>query len=208
MMRTHDEEAARAAPARAAARPDRTSAAGLSAQLLHLQRVAGNASVARILEEDAEARSPVHQVIGGGGGQALDSGTQAFMESRLGADFSSVRIHIDAAAAESARAVNARAYTVGNDIVFGAGQYQPGSPTVMRTLAHELTHVVQQRAGAVDGTPAPGGIRVSDPSDRFERAADASAERVMSSADELESVQTVAVQRQAEHEDEEESEEG
>jgi hypothetical protein len=66
------------------------------------------------------------------------------MESRFGHDFSSVRVHTDAKAAESAHAVDARAYTLGQNIVFGTGQYAPGTPTGQRLLAHELTHVVQQ----------------------------------------------------------------
>jgi hypothetical protein len=68
---------------------------------------------------------------------------------------------------------------VGSDVVFRRGQYDPGSPSGQRTLAHELAHVVQQSQGPVDGTDAPGGIRVSDPSDRFERAAEQTADHVM-----------------------------
>jgi outer membrane lipoprotein SlyB len=66
------------------------------------------------------------------------------MEPRLGQDFSRVRVHTDERAAESARAVNAQAYTVGRDVVFGAGQYQPNSQSGAWLLAHELTHVAQQ----------------------------------------------------------------
>jgi hypothetical protein len=68
------------------------------------------------------------------------------MEPRFGHDFGKVRIHTDARASQSAQAVNALAYTVGPQIVFGAGQYQPGAPSGQRLLAHELTHVVQQGA--------------------------------------------------------------
>ncbi|MFH0344338.1 MAG: DUF4157 domain-containing protein [Chromatiales bacterium] len=77
-------------------------------------------------------------------GQPLDPSTLAFMEPRFGHDFSFVRVHTDAKAAESARAVNALAYTVGRNVVFGAGQYAPGTTVGKRLLAHELTHVVQQ----------------------------------------------------------------
>ena len=66
------------------------------------------------------------------------------MEPQFGHDFSSVRIHADAAAAESATAVNALAYTVGRDIVFAADRYAPATAAGRRLLAHELTHVVQQ----------------------------------------------------------------
>jgi len=77
-------------------------------------------------------------------GQALDTSTRSFMEPRFGHDFSQVRVHTDTMAAESARAVNAAAYTVGQDIVFGSGYYSPGAGDGQRLLAHELTHVVQQ----------------------------------------------------------------
>lgn len=70
------------------------------------------------------------------------------MESRLGHDFSRVRVHTDARAAQSARAVHAPAFTVGQDVVFGAGQYSPGTPAGRRLLVHELAHVAQQ-SGAV-----------------------------------------------------------
>jgi hypothetical protein len=82
-------------------------------------------------------------------GQPLDSATSAFMESRLGHDFSRVRVHTDSNAARSAGAIDARAYTVGRHIVFGAGQYLPGTQMGRRLLAHELTHVVQQRRSPV-----------------------------------------------------------
>ncbi len=67
------------------------------------------------------------------------------MEKRFGHDFSAVRIHADQRAAESARSVNANAYTVGNQIIFDHGRYSPGSPEGRRLLAHELTHVLQQQ---------------------------------------------------------------
>lgn len=154
------------------------------ASLLHLQRMAGNASVVQMLAEEGaiaseEDRSPVHDVIGKGGGAPLDESTRTSMESRFGQDFSDVRVHTDAQASASAEAVGANAYTVGNEIAFRSGHFDAGSPTGQRTLAHELSHVVQQRSGPVDGTEAAGGIRLSDPSDRFERAADSTADQVM-----------------------------
>lgn len=85
----------------------------------------------------------VHDVLRSPG-QLLDAGTRAFMESRFGHDFSGVRVHTDAKAAESARSVNALAYTVGRDIVFQPEYYSPGSTEGKRLLAHELTHVLQQ----------------------------------------------------------------
>jgi Domain of unknown function (DUF4157)/D-alanyl-D-alanine carboxypeptidase len=79
-----------------------------------------------------------------GGGQPLPETLRAFFEPRFGSNFSQVRIHTDAQAAESARAVNALAYTVGRYIVFGRGQYQPQTIAGQHLLAHELMHVVQQ----------------------------------------------------------------
>jgi hypothetical protein len=80
-------------------------------------------------------------------GQPLDAATRAFFEPRFGYDFSGVRVHTDAKAAESARAVNARAYTVGRDVVFGAGQYAPGTYAGRSLIAHELSHTLQQSIG-------------------------------------------------------------
>jgi hypothetical protein len=85
----------------------------------------------------------VHDVLSSPG-QPLDAETRAFMEPRFGHDFSAVRVHTDGRAAESARAVNALAYTVGRDVVFGGGEYKPRTSEGKRLLAHELTHVVQQ----------------------------------------------------------------
>lgn len=87
-------------------------------------------------------------------GQPLDRATRAFMEPRFGYDFSNVKVHSDATAAHSAKAVHALAYTVGHDVVFGAGQYRPGTMPGDRLLAHELTHVVQQRGSAGSGAIA------------------------------------------------------
>jgi len=78
------------------------------------------------------------------GGTPLDTGTRSFMESRLAFDFSRVRIHSGERAASSARKLDAHAYTVGSDIVFGSGQYRPDTEQGQRVLAHELAHVMQQ----------------------------------------------------------------
>lgn len=97
---------------------------------------------------DAGAAPPiVHEVLAGSG-HLLDSDTRAFMEDRFGHDFSRVRIHTDVKAAESARDVDAHAYTVGSSIVFDTGQFAPMTRTGRHLLAHELAHVVQQ-----DGAP-------------------------------------------------------
>jgi hypothetical protein len=129
------------------------------------------------------------------------------MESRLGHDFSDVRVHTDSAASSSAQSVQARAYTVGSEIVFDSGHFQPGSDTGRQTLAHELTHVVQQRSGPVDGTPAAGGIQLSDPSDRFEQEAEHNASSALSGeAPVAASAAPGSVQRQAADEEKKEDE--
>jgi len=176
-------------PRREGAAPDAaggTVAPGASpalnvSSLMHLQRTAGNAGVVQMLAGEDEAPSPVHDVVGSGGGSPLDSATRSTMESAFGTSFEGVRVHTDAQASKSAESVGANAYTVGSDVVFREGHFDPGSASGQRTIAHELAHVVQQQQGPVDGTDAPGGIRVSDPSDRFERAADHTADQVMSS---------------------------
>jgi hypothetical protein len=108
----------------------------------------------------------VHDVLRSPG-RPLDAATRAFFEPRFGHDFSKVRLHTDARAAESAQSVQALAYTVGSDIVFGAGQYQPVGARGMQLLGHELTHVVQQRGHA----GATGPLRVGPPADAYEREA-------------------------------------
>ena len=110
-------------------------------------------------------------------GQSLDAATRAFMEPRFGHDFSQVRIHTDAHAAESAKAVNALAYTVGRDVVLGAGQYQPRTDEGRKLLAHELTHVVQQQ-GQTTGWVSP--LRTTHPDEKSEQEADAAANAVVS----------------------------
>ncbi|MFY1691464.1 DUF4157 domain-containing protein [Plantactinospora sp. WMMB782] len=108
-------------------------------------------------------------------GRPLDAPIRTEMEARLDADFSDVRIHTDRAARASATEVGARAYTSGNHVVIGEEGSDP------HLLAHELTHVMQQREGPVAGTDHGSGLRISDPSDRDERAAEANATRVMRS---------------------------
>jgi Domain of unknown function (DUF4157) len=94
---------------------------------------------------NAAASAPaVGELISGGGGRALSPAARAFFEPRFGYAFDHVRVHADGPAAASARAFQARAYTVGNHIVFGAGEYTPDNRAGCRLLAHELTHVLQQ----------------------------------------------------------------
>ncbi|WP_416069203.1 DUF4157 domain-containing protein [Streptomyces buecherae] len=150
-----------------------------------LQRTIGNAAVARRIdaarhkhvpgsghEEAPVQRSAVEKVLRGPG-RPMAAPLRAEMESRLGADFSDVRLHTDATARRSATGIGARAYTSGSHIVVGEGGAD------RHTLAHELTHVIQQRQGPVAGTDHGDGLALSDPSDRFERAAEENAVRVM-----------------------------
>jgi hypothetical protein len=120
------------------------------AAILGLQRSAGNASVVQLLGADEEQASPVHDVVGGGG-SPLDAGVRGEMEGRFGQDFSDVRVHTDKQASDSAEAVGANAYGRQRRRV-PSGQFDASSPTGQRTLAHELTHVVQ-RSGAARSTP-------------------------------------------------------
>jgi len=123
-------------------------------------------------DQDVRPRAPslVRQVIDSPG-RPLDAATRSRMEPRFGYDFSQVRIHSDNRASESARAVNANAYTAGHHVAFGEGKYAPGTSGGQRLLAHELTHVVQQASGPVAGKEIGGGLHLSHPSDRFERKA-------------------------------------
>jgi outer membrane protein OmpA-like peptidoglycan-associated protein len=98
-------------------------------------------------EGPAVAPPIVHEVLATAG-RPLDAGVAGRMAARLGHDFSRVRVHTDDRAAASARAVGARAYTVGLDVVFGAGRYRPGTAAGDRLMAHELAHVLQQRSRA------------------------------------------------------------
>jgi len=106
----------------------------------------GKAQVQRkTLSDGTGASAPDGFIKNLGYGQTLDSATRSFFEPRLGHDFSQVRIHTDAGAAESAEVSGASAYTVGSNIVFGPGQYQPESYTGRKLLSHELIHVIQQK---------------------------------------------------------------
>ena len=193
----HHPDAAEGAASRAlqAGRSDTLTPGGVA----HLQRAAGNAGVSSLLAPEEEQASPVLDVVGSGG-SALDPATRSEMEARLGHDFSDVRVHTDTKASESAKAVQASAYTVGNDVVFGSGAYAPGTDAGKRTLAHELTHVVQQRSGPVDGTPTGEGVSISNPSDRFEQAVERSADSVMAGT-RAGAEPAAAVQREAEADD-------
>ncbi|HJP92674.1 MAG TPA: DUF4157 domain-containing protein [Pyrinomonadaceae bacterium] len=107
-------------------------------------------------------------------GQPLQESTRTLMEPRFGHDFSGVRVHTDARAGESAQEVNAHAYTMGQDVVFAPGRYQPSTESGQALIAHELSHVMQQEG--VSGQPARA---ISDPADSSEHEADAVAGSVL-----------------------------
>jgi hypothetical protein len=111
-----------------------------------------------------------------GSGRALDSGPRSRMESALGHDFSGVRIHTDSRAGSLSSDLNARAFTIGRDVAFGPGEYNPGTPVGDALLAHELAHVVQQGGG--NGAPSAPMTKSTDqsaPSNQLEADADTSA---------------------------------
>lgn len=164
---------------------------------LHAPRANGNQAARRPPETDAESRESVSGAVAAArpahdfsriplrsevpaavasGGSPLDADVRARYERGLGGSLGDIRIHDDARAAASADALDAEAYTVGRDIVFGAGRYRPRSSDGERLLAHELAHAVQQRTG----TPAGSSLAVSRPGDPAEREADRAAAALVS----------------------------
>jgi Domain of unknown function (DUF4157) len=122
-------------------------------------------------EQTEHGLSPATSVVRDGlqsQAQSLDPSTRRSMESYFGEDFGHVRLHTNAVAAHSAKQVDALAYTVGRDIVFGSDQYKPQTKVGRRLLAHELTHTIQQGHGVAFDK-----IGISDPGDATEREADA-----------------------------------
>jgi len=125
--------------------------------------------------EPADVPPIVHEVLRSPG-QPLAPATRVFMEPRFGHDFSQVRVHTDAQAGESVQAVNALAYTVGRNVVFGPGQYVPHSNAGRRLIAHELTHVVQQE---VSSTNIRNRLEITHPNDAVEHEANWAAESIV-----------------------------
>ncbi|HET6936330.1 MAG TPA: DUF4157 domain-containing protein, partial [Candidatus Angelobacter sp.] len=119
---------------------------------------------------------PIVEEVLDSSGQPLDSATREFMEPRFGHDFSRVRVHTDHKASQSAKAVNALAYTVGHNVVFAGGQYAPGKKSGQKLLAHELTHVVQQRKMASAAPQSK--LEIGPTNDSLEQDADRFAEKV------------------------------
>lgn len=163
--------------------------------LLQLQQAGGNRAVQRYVRSTRYVQRaspttapPVGNDLGrriqrqaeSGTGIGLDGGIRARLETGLGADLSQVRVHTDSEADSMARSVDAAAFTSGQDIFFRSGAYDPSTPEGMHLLAHEAVHTVQQSQGSVDGTPAPGGVVISHPSDSHEQAATRAADRLAS----------------------------
>jgi hypothetical protein len=145
----------------------------------NLQRRPGNLPAPSAINHQPSTVSQVPPIVDEilrSPGQPLDTAVRAFMEPRFGCDFSRVRVHTGHRAAESALSVNALAYTVGKDVVFGAGEYAPGTKVGQRLLAHELTHVVQQQGRSRFVSKSFG---VSSPFDPAEREADTVAQRIV-----------------------------
>jgi hypothetical protein len=155
----------------------RRSGGGAEA-LKRLASSIGNAAMARFAESGSglmpggTVHPDVQAAISSrrGAGSALDPGARTRIGSALGDSFSDVRVHSDSTADTLARSVEARAFTVGSDVFFASGQYQPGTASGDQLLAHELTHVVQQR-GASTGGP----LRVTDAGGPDEVEAESSA---------------------------------
>ena len=132
----------------------------------HLQRSGGGILDGGRVHPDVTAR------INGarGRGAPLDPAVREQMSTALGDSFADVRVHHDTLASTLAQSVEARAFTTGADIFFASGEYRPGGAAGRELLAHELSHVVQQR-----GAPIAGEMRVSDPGDALEREAERAA---------------------------------
>lgn len=173
-----DRESAHAGDVTARTRPSVSPAADRAAALLRLAAGAGNAAFGRLARQGAgllpagAVHPDVEAAIGArrGAGSALDPAVRDRVGPALGDPLADVRVHADEHAADLARAVSARAFTTGADVFFARDEYRPGTSSGDELLAHELTHVVQQR-----GAPVTGPMTVSEPGDAMEREAEAAA---------------------------------
>lgn len=155
---------------------------GTRYSLLHLQRHFGNRYVQRVLAmrskstAAADVQPDVAEMIQSarGGGQPLDKGVRSQMESSFGTDFGGVRVHTNAKSDALNQSLNARAFTTGQDIFFGQGNYNPGNSSGRELIAHELTHVVQQNKDEIQPK-----LTLGQPGDRFEQEADSVARAVI-----------------------------
>ena len=148
----------------------------------------------------ARGETVVPSVIGnvlGSPGDALAPPVQAFMESQFGHDFSRVRVHTDARAAESARSIGALAYTVGQQVVFAAGRFAPETTAGAKLLAHELTHTIQQQQAHSGAIPQRIGERGDGSEVEADRVASTAVGSVKGSHSLASPTQAVMVQRQS-----------
>jgi hypothetical protein len=190
-----------------------------------LRPAIGNAALQRLLPSlppsgpatvDETVARAIHAKRGLG--RPLDAGVQRELGKSMGHDFSDVNVHTDSEADQLNRAVHAEAFTTGKDVFFREGKYDPGSNSGKKLLAHELTHVVQQR-----DAPPKHELTLSDPGDASERQASAAADSVTSPApapaagvarqekqgdEEEEQVATAGVDREAAPEEEKEEDSG
>lgn len=172
--------------------------------LAGLQQLIGNRAVQRLLvqrsgqdsfELDDDTADRINRERGGG--QPLDTTLQKQASQAMGHDLSGVRVHTSPEAHDLSRQLSAKAFTTGQDVFFREGAYDPHSSAGQELIAHELTHVVQQSAGAVGGASK---MTVNPPGDVFEQEADAIARTIAGAG--------AGVQRQVVPEEEEEEEEG
>jgi hypothetical protein len=194
----HDHDQIQAKSSRPAKAQD-AGASDLASQI-------GNAGIARLVQArqvnragdgpqtlDHEIARAIEQQRGGG--RELDTDARANMEGALGEDFSDVRIHDDANADALSTAVSAQAFTTGSDVFFRSGKYDAASGEGQKLLAHELTHVAQQR-----GAQPTSEMTVSDPGDASEVEATAVADQVASASPAAPST-TATVSRSGEEEE-------
>jgi hypothetical protein len=155
---------------------------------------------ARVRAEREEAASQINRTVkawrkekGGeagnvdipeGGGQPLSPAIRKRMEPKLGTDLSGARVHTGDKSAKAAQGLSARAFTVGSDVHFNAGEYAPGTKEGDRLLAHELTHVAQGQKSGIHRKPEAGEKKVSSPDEPAEQEADKFADKVADSAEE------------------------
>jgi len=169
------DERTRVAAGKRAPGPPRSSASPRSSQLARLASALGNAQFARLVQPGGgllpggAVHPSVQQLIQerSGRGARLDSGTAQWANERIDPAMPAVTVHTDGVADALARSVSARAFTVRNDVFFSRGAYAPHTAPGRQLLAHELTHVSQQR-----GAPASGELKVSEPGDELERDAE------------------------------------
>ena len=194
----HEHEQTQQAGGRAS-KPQEKAAPSIASQI-------GNAGIARLVKGEGIDRSgggPVQldreiaRAIDEqrGRGRELDADARSGLENAMGEDFSDVRIHDDAESHELSKAVSAEAFTTGSDVFFQSGKYEPASSEGQKLLAHELTHVTQQR-----GASPVSEMTVSDPGDASEVEASAIADRI-SSAQPSAPQANATVSREAEEEE-------